>query len=98
MDFLLDDFQIPQVRWVGRLLMPGTNSLPSFPYIGNEAAKTTQTFEKGGYMRHRWYRLFLLPVLFAIASVAVLAQQNSEIVGTVSDQTGAAVPGANLTL
>jgi len=32
------------------------------------------------------------------AGVAALAQQNSEIVGTVTDQTGAYVPGANLTL
>jgi len=32
------------------------------------------------------------------AGVAALAQQNSEIVGTVTDQTGAYVPGATLTL
>ena len=49
-------------------------------------------------IRHRWYRLFLLTILSVIASVAALAQQNSEIVGTVTDQTGAAVPGATLTL
>ena len=49
-------------------------------------------------MRHEWYRFFLLPTLLVIASVAALAQQNSEIVGTVTDQTGAFVPGANLTL
>ena len=40
-------------------------------------------------MRHEWYRFFLLPTLLVIASVAALAQQNSEIVGTVTDQTGA---------
>ena len=49
-------------------------------------------------IRHRWYRFFLLTILSVIASVASLAQQNSEIVGTVTDQTGAVVPGANLTL
>jgi hypothetical protein len=49
-------------------------------------------------IRHRWYRFFLLPIMLVIASVAALAQQNSEIVGTVTDQTGAYVPGANLTL
>jgi len=32
------------------------------------------------------------------AGLAVKAQQNSEIVGSVTDQTGAAVPGATLTL
>ncbi len=40
----------------------------------------------------------IVPVLLLFASVASLAQQNSEIVGTVTDQTGAFVPGANLTL
>src|SRR5579863_8237079 len=49
-------------------------------------------------MRHRWYRIFLLPLLLVVASVTALAQQNSEIVGTVTDQTGAVVPGANLAL
>ena len=49
-------------------------------------------------IRHRWYRFLLLTILLVIASVATLAQQNSEIVGTVTDQTGAVVPGANLTL
>ncbi len=49
-------------------------------------------------IRHRWNRFFLLTILSVIASVAALAQQNSEIVGTVTDQTGAVVPAANLTL
>jgi hypothetical protein len=49
-------------------------------------------------IRHKWHRFFLLTILSVIASVASLAQQNSEIVGTVTDQTGAVVPGANLTL
>jgi hypothetical protein len=37
-------------------------------------------------------------VLLLFAGLTVKAQQNSEIVGTVTDQTGAAVPGALLTL
>jgi hypothetical protein len=40
----------------------------------------------------------IVPVLLLFAGVAAFAQQNSEIVGTVTDQTGAYVPGANLTL
>jgi len=49
-------------------------------------------------MRHRWYRLFLLPVLFVLASVAALAQANSELTGIVTDQTGAVVPDAKIVL
>ena len=44
------------------------------------------------------WRLILVPVIFVFACVAAVAQQNSEIVGTVTDQTGAAVPDATLTL
>lgn len=47
-------------------------------------------------MRHRWYRLFLLPVLFVVAGVAALAQANSELTGIVTDQTGAVVPDAKI--
>ena len=49
-------------------------------------------------MRHRWYRLFLLPLLFVVASVAALAQANSELTGIVTDQTGAVVPDAKIIL
>lgn len=49
-------------------------------------------------MRHRWYRLFLLPLLFVVASVAALAQANSELTGIVTDQTGAVVPDAKIVL
>jgi hypothetical protein len=49
-------------------------------------------------MNHAKYRVFLLPLILAFACVAAIAQQNSEIIGTVTDQTGAAVPGANLSL
>ena len=44
-------------------------------------------------------RFFLVvPLLLLAACVTVMAQQNSEIAGTVTDQTGAVVPGAALTL
>jgi hypothetical protein len=49
-------------------------------------------------MRHAWLRSIIVPVLLLFAGVAAFAQQNSEIVGTVTDQTGAYVPGASLTL
>ena len=49
-------------------------------------------------MRHRWYRLFLLPLIFVVAGVAALAQANSELTGIVTDQTGAVVPDAKITL
>ena len=55
-------------------------------------------FEKGGHMRLAWLRFMIVPVLLLFAGVGALAQQNSEIVGTVTDQTGASVPGATLTL
>ena len=47
-------------------------------------------------MRQARYMIVLVLLLFA--GLALKAQQNSEIVGTVTDQTGAAVPGAILTL
>ncbi len=40
----------------------------------------------------------IVSVLLLFVGMALHAQQNSEIVGTVTDQTGAAVPGATLTL
>jgi carboxypeptidase family protein len=49
-------------------------------------------------MRLARFRFLIVPIFFLFACVAAMAQQNSEIVGTVTDQTGAAVPGANLTL
>jgi hypothetical protein len=49
-------------------------------------------------MRQARYRFIVVLTLLLFAGLAVRAQQNSEIVGTVTDQTGAAVPGASLTL
>jgi hypothetical protein len=44
------------------------------------------------------YRFIVVLTVLLFAGLAAKAQQNSEIVGTVTDQTGAAVPGALLTL
>ncbi len=49
-------------------------------------------------MRQARYRFIVVLTLLLFAGLAVRAQQNSEIVGTVTDQTGAAVQGASLTL
>src|SRR6201996_8654714 len=48
-------------------------------------------------MRHRLLAI-LVPVLLLFAGVEAFAQQNSEIVGTVTDQTGAFLAGATRTL
>ncbi len=50
-------------------------------------------------LRNRLYsRLLLLPLLLAVMTVAAHAQQNSEIIGTVTDKQGAVVSGAKVTL
>jgi len=49
-------------------------------------------------MRKARLGFILVSILLLFAGVALKARQNSEIVGTVTDQTGAAVPGASLTL
>ena len=49
-------------------------------------------------MRLARFRFLIVPLLFVFACVGAMAQQNSEISGTVTDQTGAVVPGATLTL
>src|SRR6202044_825661 len=49
-------------------------------------------------MRRAKFRLIVVSILLLFAGLTLRAQQNSEIVGTVTDQTGAAVPGATLTL
>ncbi len=47
------------------------------------------------WMKHK---LLLLPLFLLFVCVGVYAQQNSEIAGTITDQAGAAVVGANVTL
>jgi carboxypeptidase family protein len=49
-------------------------------------------------MKYKWYRVFLLPLMFAVASVGAFAQANSELTGIVTDQTGAVVPDAKIVL
>ncbi len=49
-------------------------------------------------MRQATFRFIVVPILLLFAGLSLKAQQNSEIVGTVTDQTGAFVPGANLGL
>jgi hypothetical protein len=57
-----------------------------------------QHFEKEGHMRQARYRFFLLPLFFVLACAGAFAQANSEVTGTITDQTGAVVAGANVTL
>jgi hypothetical protein len=49
-------------------------------------------------MRQAKNRFFLLPLLFVLACVGALAQANSELTGIVTDQTGAVVAGAKISL
>ena len=49
-------------------------------------------------MRLARFKFLIVPLFLVFVCVAAMAQQNSEIVGTVTDQTGAAVPGAKLVL
>lgn len=49
-------------------------------------------------MRQARYRFILLPLLFVLAGVTAFAQANSEVTGIVTDQTGAVVAGAKITL
>ena len=47
--------------------------------------------------RRNWVFL-LLPLMFAFACTQLSAQANSNITGIISDQSGAVIPGANITL
>jgi Carboxypeptidase regulatory-like domain len=49
-------------------------------------------------MKQANLRRLLLPLIMAFASVAALAQANSELTGIVTDQTGAAIPDAKIVL
>jgi hypothetical protein len=49
-------------------------------------------------MRNARYRFVLLPLLLVLACVSGFAQANSEVTGIVTDQTGAVVSGASITL
>jgi hypothetical protein len=49
-------------------------------------------------MRQTKYRFILLPLLFVVAGVFAFAQANSEVTGSVTDQSGAVVAGAKIVL
>jgi hypothetical protein len=49
-------------------------------------------------MRQARYRFLLLPLFFVLACAGAFAQANSEVTGIVTDQTGAVVSGAKITL
>ena len=49
-------------------------------------------------MRQARYRFFLMPLFLVLACVGAFAQANSNVTGIVSDQTGAVVAGAKITL
>ena len=49
-------------------------------------------------MRQARYWLFLMPLFLILACVGAFAQANSEVTGIVTDQTGAVVAGAKITL
>jgi len=49
-------------------------------------------------MRQARYRYILLPLFLVLACAVVFAQANSELTGIVTDQTGAVVSGAKITL
>jgi len=66
--------------------------------MASEEPITSNKLEKEGHMRQARRRFIIVSVLLLFAGLALNAQQNSEIVGTVTDQTGAAVQGATLAL
>ncbi|MFZ1086825.1 MAG: carboxypeptidase-like regulatory domain-containing protein, partial [Terracidiphilus sp.] len=49
-------------------------------------------------MRQAKYWIFLLPLFFVLVCVGAFAQANSEITGIVTDQTGAVVAGADVSV
>src|SRR5580692_1044738 len=55
-------------------------------------------FGQEGHMRHAKCRYWLLPLFFMLACAGAFAQANSEVTGIVTDQTGAVVGGAKITL
>jgi hypothetical protein len=58
----------------------------------------SNNFEKDGHMRQARHRFSLLPLLFLLACAGSFAQNNSDLTGIVTDQTGAVVSGARIVL
>jgi len=85
-----------------RGFVPGHGSIgtASFRNDGKatEEPTTSNNFEKEGHMRQARYRFFLLPLFLILACAGAFAQANSEVTGIVTDQTGAVVAGAKITL
>jgi hypothetical protein len=77
-------------------IIPGF--IQNYGRSAKQQAVQQKQFEKEGHMRLARFRFLVVPIFLVFACVAAMAQQNSEITGTVTDQTGAAVPGATLTL
>jgi len=59
---------------------------------------SSNNFEKEGHMRLARNRFFLLPLFFVLACAGAFAQANSSVTGIVTDQTGAVVSGAKISL
>jgi hypothetical protein len=62
------------------------------------AIPTDNKLEKEGHMRQARYRFLLLPLIFVLACVGAFAQSNSDLTGIITDQTGAVVADATITL
>src|ERR1039458_8033367 len=76
-------------------------TLSSYPTDGEAIVDhntNSSKLEKEGHMRQARRRFFLLPLFLLLACVGVWAQANSEVTGIVTDQTGAVVAGAKITL
>jgi hypothetical protein len=60
--------------------------------------ETARPLKKEGHMRQAIGRFFLLLVFAVVACAGAFAQANSDVTGIVTDQTGAVVAGATITL
>jgi hypothetical protein len=60
--------------------------------------ETARPLKKEGHMRQARNRFFLLLLFVVSACAGAFAQANSEVTGIVTDQTGAVVAGAKITL
>ncbi len=79
----------------------GLRAAPAGPHIGSEIEKSTGELRSGGDVPSAlrgllWGILLILP--FMLAANASHGQETSSIVGTVTDQSGAVVTGATVTL
>jgi hypothetical protein len=75
-----------------------TDSFRSDGMATEEPIINSNNLKKEGHMRQARHRFFLLPLFLVLACVGAFAQANSEVTGIVTDQTGAVVAGAKITL